>query len=39
MKQDTIYTKADLLRQLAALNIPRDRVVIAHTALRLIGQV
>lgn len=39
MKQDTIYTKADLLRQLAALNIPRDRVVIVHTALRLIGQV
>ena len=39
MKQDTLYTKADLLRQLAALNIPRDRVVIAHTALRLIGQV
>lgn len=33
------YTKADLLRQLSRLNIPRDRVVIVHTALRLIGQV
>ena len=34
-----IYTKADLLRQLSQLNIPRDRVVIVHTALRLIGRV
>ena len=39
MKQDTIYTKAELLRQLSQLHIPRDRVVIVHTALRLIGQV
>lgn len=34
-----IYTKADLLRQLSQLNIPRNRVVLVHTALRLIGKV
>ena len=39
MKQDAVYTKVDLLVQLSQLNIPRDRVVIVHTALRLIGQV
>ena len=33
------YTKADLLRQLSQLNIPRDRVVMVHSALRLIGDV
>lgn len=36
---DRIYTKADLLRQLSKLEIPRGRVVIAHTSLRLIGKV
>ena len=33
------YTKADLLGQLSELNIPRNRVVIVHTSLRLIGEV
>lgn len=36
---DRIYTKADLLEQLSQLNIPRNRVVMVHTALRLIGKV
>ena len=40
MKQlQTTYTKADLLRQLSELHIPRDRVVMVHSALRLIGNV
>ena len=33
------YTKADLLRQLSELHIPRDRVVTVHASLRLIGNV
>ena len=34
-----IYTKADILRQLQEMNIPRDKVVLMHTSLRLIGKV
>ena len=34
-----IYTKADLLRQLSELNIPRDRVALVHISLRLVGNV
>ena len=34
-----IYTKADLLRQLSDLRIPRDRVVMVHSSLRLVGKV
>jgi aminoglycoside 3-N-acetyltransferase len=34
-----IYTKEDILSQLAEMNIPRDRVVLAHSSLRLIGKV
>ena len=33
------YTKADLLGQLAELHIPRDRVVMVHSSLRMIGNV
>lgn len=33
------YTKADLLGQLSDLQIPRDRVVMVHSSLRLIGDV
>ncbi len=40
MKQfQKTYTKADLLCQLTDLHIPRDRVVMVHSALRLIGNV
>ncbi len=39
MTKDRTYTKADLLRQLSELNIPRNHVVLVHTALRLIGKV
>ena len=39
MKQDRIFTKTDLLTQLSQLHIPRNRVVLVHTALRLIGRV
>ena len=40
MKQlNQTYTKADLLHQLSKLHIPRDRVVMVHSALRLIGNV
>ena len=34
-----MYTKSDLLSQLCALNLPRDRVVLMHSSLRLIGQI
>ena len=34
-----IYTKSELLSQLDALHIPRDRVVLMHSSLRLIGQI
>ena len=34
-----IYTKSELLSQLEALHIPRDRVVLMHSSLRLIGQI
>ena len=34
-----MYTKSDLLSQLEALRIPRDRVVLMHSSLRLIGQI
>ncbi len=34
-----IHTKADLLSQLSELNIPRNRVVLVHTSVRLIGNV
>ncbi len=33
------YTKEDLLRQLAALGIPRSGMVLVHSSLRLIGKV
>ncbi|MBR2353946.1 MAG: AAC(3) family N-acetyltransferase [Clostridia bacterium] len=35
----TLYTKADLFSQLDAMRIPRDRVVLMHSSLRLIGNV
>ncbi len=34
-----IYTKEDLLCQLSEMKIPRDRVVLMHSSLRLIGKV
>ena len=34
-----IYTKNELIAQLEALHIPRDRVVLMHSSLRLVGQV
>ena len=34
-----IFTKEDIWAQLEALNIPRDRVVLMHSSLRLIGNV
>ena len=34
-----MYTKSDLISQLEALRIPRDRVVLMHSSLRLIGQI
>ena len=41
MTQDKnkIYTKQELLAQLAQMDIPRDRVVLMHSSLRLIGKV
>ena len=36
---DKIYTKKDILAQLAAMGAPRDRAVLAHTSLRLIGNI
>ena len=34
-----IYTKSELFSQLEALRMPRDRVVLMHSSLRLIGQI
>ena len=34
-----IYTKEDIISQLSKMNIPRDRVVLMHSSLRLIGKV
>ena len=34
-----MYTKSDLLSQLCALGLPRDRVVLMHSSLRLVGQI
>lgn len=36
---DRIYTKNDIMAQLAALGAPRDRAVLAHASLRLIGKI
>ena len=36
---DHVYTKEELLRQLAALHLPQDRVVLMHSSLRSIGQI
>ena len=36
---DRIYKKEDIKSQLAAMGAPRDRAVLAHTSLRLIGRV
>lgn len=33
------YTKTELWNQLTALHIPRDRVVLMHSSLRLVGQI
>ena len=34
-----MYTKQDIFRQLEKMNVPRDKVVLVHTAMRLVGQV
>ena len=34
-----MFTKQDLFTQLEAMGAPRDRVVLVHTSLRLIGAV
>ena len=36
---DKVYTKEDIIAQLCKMNIPRDRVVLMHSSLRLIGEV
>ena len=40
MKKDLnrIYTKDDILAQLAAMKLPRNKVVLAHSSLRLVGK-
>ena len=40
MKKDLnrIYTKDDILAQLAAMKLPRDKVVLVHSSLRLVGR-
>lgn len=39
MKKDLnrTYTKEEILAQLAAMKLPRDRIVLAHSSLRLVG--
>ena len=34
-----MFTKSDILSQLAAMDAPRDSIVLMHTSLRLIGEV
>ena len=36
---DRVYTKEDIFNQLDKMNIPRDKVVLMHSSLRLIGRV
>ena len=36
---DKVYTREDLLCQLRQMHIPRDRVVLMHSSLRLVGKV
>ena len=36
---NSLYTKAELISQLARLNVPQNRVVLVHSSLRLIGKV
>ncbi len=40
MKKDLnrIYTKDDILAQLAAMKLPRNKIVLAHSSLRLVGK-
>ena len=38
-KQSKIYTKDDILAQLSAMKLPRDKVALMHSSLRLIGPV
>ncbi len=37
-KQNNIYTKNDILVQLSGMKLPRDKVVLAHSSLRLVGK-
>ena len=37
--QDKIYTKDDILCQLAKMNIPRDRAVLMHSSIRSVGRI
>ena len=37
--RDRIYKKKDIIDQLADMGAPRDRAVLAHTSLRLIGNI
>ena len=36
--RDRVYTRKDIMAQLAAMGAPRDRAVLVHTSLRLIGK-
>ena len=38
MNRDKIYTKEDIIVQLSEMRAPRDRVVLMHSSLRLIGK-
>ena len=40
MKKDgnQIYTKDDILAQLSAMKLPRNKIVLAHSSLRLVGK-
>jgi len=38
IKHNKSYTKEDILAQLSAMNLPRDKVVLAHSSLRLVGK-
>ena len=35
---DMIYTKKDIISQLEKMNIPKNKIVLMHSSLRLIGK-
>ena len=39
LKFNHVYTKEEIFAQLRAMEVPRDRVVLMHSSMRLVGAV